>query len=159
MLNFNNLFKNDQILFFCFLMEKQTFYEILECNPDASTEEIKKSYHNLILKYHPDKQNKTESKEFIIINQAWEVLRSADKRRAYNAELLQAQFNDQAIVYEILSPSDFRYDSSTETYCYSCRCGGLYYLPEFKDDTVQPSESEELFIECDECSLVVQLKR
>jgi len=32
------------------------FYEILDCEQDATTEEIKKKYQSLILKYHPDKQ-------------------------------------------------------------------------------------------------------
>jgi DnaJ like chaperone protein len=30
-------------------------YDILECNEKSSNDDIKKKYHKLLLKYHPDK--------------------------------------------------------------------------------------------------------
>ena len=54
-------------------MEK--YYNILNLNKDASNEEIKKSYHNLILKYHPDKNNSlSASSKFKRINIAYKIL-------------------------------------------------------------------------------------
>jgi molecular chaperone DnaJ len=34
------------------------FYEVLEVDEDASQEDIKKSYQQLVLKHHPDKVSK-----------------------------------------------------------------------------------------------------
>ena len=37
-------------------------YDILECNGKSSFDEIKKQYHKLLLKYHPDKATQETSK-------------------------------------------------------------------------------------------------
>ena len=52
------------------------YYEILEVSPDASQAEIKKSFRNLALQHHPDKnKNSEESKQkFMKIIEAYEVL-------------------------------------------------------------------------------------
>ena len=36
-------------------MEKRDFYEVLNVSRDASNEEIKKSFRQAAIKYHPDK--------------------------------------------------------------------------------------------------------
>lgn len=52
-------------------MEK--YYKILELNPGASQEEIKKSYRKLAKKYHPDHEGGSEEK-FKEISEAYSVL-------------------------------------------------------------------------------------
>lgn len=61
-------------------------YEILNINPDASCDDIKKSYKNLAKKYHPDK-NKTidTTNKFKDINMAYEVLSDIKKKTEYDA--------------------------------------------------------------------------
>ena len=65
------------------------YYKILNVNKDATTEEIKKSYHKLALKFHPDKNsNKKEAEnKFKEIVEAYEVLSDENKRNRYNISM------------------------------------------------------------------------
>jgi len=56
------------------------YYKILGVSKNASKEDIKKAYHQLAHKYHPDKAGGDE-KKFKEINEAHQVL-SNDKKRA-----------------------------------------------------------------------------
>merc|ERR1719440_474649 len=66
---------------------KQTYYEMLNIQPDASEAEIKRAHKKLALKWHPDKNpdnKELAQKTFIAIQQAYEVLSDPDKRRRYD---------------------------------------------------------------------------
>lgn len=72
-------------------MVKETrFYDVLGVKPQATTEEIKKAYKKLALKYHPDK-NPDEGHKFKEIVSAYEVLSDPEKRKTYD------RFGEQAI--------------------------------------------------------------
>ena len=59
-------------------------YSILNVNPNASAEEIKKSYRKLQMKHHPDRGGAAELSGKI--NSAYETLSDPEKRRIYDAK-------------------------------------------------------------------------
>ncbi len=67
-------------------MPKRDYYEILGLNKDATTEEIKKAYRKLALKYHPDRNSSDSNaeKKFKEINEAYQVLSDPEKRTRYD---------------------------------------------------------------------------
>lgn len=62
------------------------YYEILGVSRTAKEDEIKKSYRKLARKYHPDlnPNNKQAEEKFKEIQEAYEVLSDADKRKKYD---------------------------------------------------------------------------
>lgn len=64
---------------------KRDYYEILGTNSSASSDEIKKSYRKLALKYHPDKNKSPDAdKKFKEATEAYSVLSDAEKRKLYD---------------------------------------------------------------------------
>ncbi len=58
------------------------YYEVLGVTKSASQDEIKKAFHKLAHKYHPDKGG--DEKKFKEINEAYQVLSDAQKRQQYD---------------------------------------------------------------------------
>ena len=61
----------------------KNYYEILEVDKNASKDELKKAFHKLAHKHHPDK-NKGEDKKFKEVNEAYQVLSDDQKRARYD---------------------------------------------------------------------------
>ena len=61
----------------------EDYYKILGIGRGASQDEIKRAYHKLAHKYHPDKSGGDE-KKFKEINEAYQVLSDANKRKEYD---------------------------------------------------------------------------
>ncbi len=61
------------------------YYVTLDVTPEASEEEIKKSYRKLALKYHPDRNqgNKEAEEKIREINAAYEILGDPETRKSY----------------------------------------------------------------------------
>jgi molecular chaperone DnaJ len=61
-------------------------YEVLGVARDANDADIKKAYHKLVMKYHPDKNpgDKSAEEKFKEINNAFDILKDPQKRAAYD---------------------------------------------------------------------------
>ena len=74
------------------------YYYILGVTRTASSEEIKKAYRKLSLKFHPDKNDGDGFFEdrFKEINEAYEILCNSDKRNQYNTAFKEESANQQS---------------------------------------------------------------
>ncbi len=66
-------------------MQFKDYYEVLGVPPGADADVIKSAYRRLARKYHPDVSKEKDAEEkFKAVNEAYEVLKDANKRAAYD---------------------------------------------------------------------------
>lgn len=67
-------------------MAKRDYYEVLGVAKNSSADEIKKAYHKLALKHHPDRNpgDKEAEEKFKEAAEAYGVLQDAEKRKQYD---------------------------------------------------------------------------
>ncbi|MEQ1589454.1 MAG: DnaJ domain-containing protein [Gallionella sp.] len=76
----------------------ENLYDILGIAPNASTDEIKKRYRAMAMRYHPDRNTESGAEaRFNAIQKAYEVLSDAKLRDEYNQK-----FNERIV----LDPED-----------------------------------------------------
>ena len=67
-------------------MAKRDYYEVLGVARDASEDDLKKTYRKLAMQWHPDRNqgNADAEAKFKELNEAYDVLKDAEKRAAYD---------------------------------------------------------------------------
>ena len=66
-------------------MQFKDYYEVLGVPPGADADVIKSSYRRMARKFHPDVSKEKDAEErFKAVNEAYEVLKDAKKRAAYD---------------------------------------------------------------------------
>jgi curved DNA-binding protein len=83
-------------------MSNRDYYKILGVSKSASSEDIKKAYRKLAMKYHPDrnKENKAAEERFKEISEAYAVLSDPEKKKQYDmfgAEGFQQRYSQEDI--------------------------------------------------------------
>lgn len=74
--------------------EMVDYYKILELQKSASQDDIRKSYHRLALKWHPDKNltNKEEAEnKFKAVTEAYKILSDPQKRSRYDRSVKESR--------------------------------------------------------------------
>src|SRR5688572_25458866 len=68
-------------------MDYKDYYKVLGVDKSVSSDEIRKAFRKLAVKYHPDKNpdDKKAEEKFKEINEANEVLSDPEKRKKYDA--------------------------------------------------------------------------
>ena len=88
------------------------YYKILGVQRNASSDEIKKAYRKMALKYHPDKNKDKNAEEmFKDIAEAYEVLSDKEKREIYDRygeQGLKGQFADAPNTEGFSRPNGFK---------------------------------------------------
>jgi molecular chaperone DnaJ len=74
-------------------MSKRDYYDVLGVSKNAATDELKKAYRKMAIKYHPDKNpdDKESEEKFKEAAEAYEVLSDPQKRAKYDRYGHQAQ--------------------------------------------------------------------
>jgi curved DNA-binding protein len=89
-------------------MSNKDYYKILGVDKSAGSDDIKKAYRKLAMKYHPDrnKDNKSAEEKFKEVSEAYAVLSDPEKKKQYDmfgAEGFQQKFSQE----DIFSNFDF----------------------------------------------------
>lgn len=68
------------------IMSKRDYYEVLGVSRSASPDEIRRAHRKLVRQYHPDmnRDNPAATEKFKEVQEAYDVLSDAQKRKQYN---------------------------------------------------------------------------
>ena len=152
-------------------------YDLLECTVASSQEEIKASYHRLLLIHHPDKQATASDSDtsridtFLRLQSAFKVLSDPVQRRSYDSLLKQIELASKNTAFEFekgnyfMLSKDFEFNEACRTYSRKCRCGSEYKVNMNDLNDVLRSQNDGSFrteslvvgIECDTCSMNINV--
>ncbi|KAM9302125.1 dnaJ homolog subfamily C member 24 [Gastrophryne carolinensis] len=134
------------------------WYGVLGAHPSDSPAMLKQKYQKLALLYHPDKQHgeaemrqsAEAAQRFIEINQAWKILGNEETKRVYDLLRRDSEMTQSCPVDNQIQLEEMYWEKDEEYYYYTCRCGGRYILE-------QPDPGQCSLVNCDSCSLIIEI--
>jgi hypothetical protein len=105
------------------------YYEILNLHRSASHEDIKRSFRQLALRHHPDKNRNSEDsrKKFMEVVEAYEILSDDQSRKEYDRTY---KYKDFGVNREWTPPADWQqvysYEHLKKEYDRSHLAGGMW---------------------------------
>ncbi|PVG02004.1 DnaJ-domain-containing protein [Serendipita vermifera] len=147
------------------------WYRILGLEMDATQQQIKRAYHQALLRHHPDKNinlsidqkplvdsSPTSPLEVHTLRQAFEILSNPASRELYDEQLRSSSSSSSTDSKggprpaHVVSLDEFEQQDGAEgsseptQWVYPCRCGGSFIVTEHL------LESDVHLISCDACS-------
>ena len=118
---------------------------------------MKKSYQELLLRHHPDKNDGKESESFISVSEAWKVLGNKELRAIYDAEQSNCMLesSQDSAIWNTFSLTDLEEDDGMLSV--TCRCGGKYQVEKEEVEQLREDGEAEVLVDCDTCSLNILL--
>jgi curved DNA-binding protein CbpA len=90
------------------------YYLILEVSESAETDLIKASYKRLAKKFHPDRNNGTDTtKQMQAINEAYYILKDQETRKRYHSEYLKFKTFSNIPTVQVNSNHNYQNKNST----------------------------------------------
>lgn len=138
--------------------DQGALYRLLGVPRDATQEQIKKAYHQALLRHHPDKNRSAEQAQgspasIDDLLHAFKILSNESLRETYDKSVRSGSHPPKTgpRPAHIISLDDFLEieDDENTHWTYQCRCGGVFRLAE--DDL----EQDVHLIGCDGCSETV----
>lgn len=141
------------------------YFSVLEISSTASADEIKKSYKDLLLRLHPDKNiedgSEAKGEECSHVVKAFRVLTNPVVRKKWEAErkafLERDPGKEEGTVWKKILLDDM--EKAGSEWRTECRCGGEFTLDE--EDLAEMNLQDEgpIFVECETCSLIIEVKK
>jgi DnaJ-class molecular chaperone len=102
------------------MVSKEDYYQVLDLQPDASDKAIKKHYHFLASRWHPEKNHigrARAEKVFLELSEAYEVISNRRIRRAYDDGGFEAVYKCRNTKYDFSNFSLLDAESVFERFC------------------------------------------
>lgn len=126
------------------------YYEVLQVPTNCTFEDVKRAYHNALLRNHPDKTpgSSTDAFDASLLKAAYTTLSSSELRSEYDATLSRSySTNIEKRPAQIISLENFIQEEGV--WRYRCRCSSWYKIVE------RQLEDEVHLIGCEGCSEVI----
>ncbi|KAF7846241.1 hypothetical protein BT93_L4784 [Corymbia citriodora subsp. variegata] len=137
---------------------------------DVSEEDLKTAYHQTLLRYHPDKAQKTAHREASAtysvdqILDAYRTLSSPSTKSSYDQNLRQRSKQnwldkDQGrnTGFEVFDLDELHYHESDDSWTKSCRCGAIPAYRIVEKQLTAGTEEGEIVVQCNGCSLFIKV--